>query len=121
METRESYEFCKQLADSGVGIMETRCWIELPGPDKETVAFGCGSYFRFMLGSPIFCPFCGCSHQYQRPLTQGGTYWDVYPVTERFTGEWGVLTPEEQAKRDRGSALVDRRKLELATEGQRPN
>jgi hypothetical protein len=121
METRESYEFCKKLTDAGVGVMETRCWIEVPGPDMEIIAFGCGSYFRFMLGSPIFCPFCGCQHQYQRPTVEGSMYWDIYPVTHQFTGEWGTLTAEEQVKRDRASALVDQRKLELATAGRMPN
>jgi len=120
MDSQASYEFSKNLCDVGIGVMETRCWIEVPGPDSDVIAFGCGSYFRFMIGCPIFCPFCGCQHQYLR-VPEGKTYWDIYPVTHRFTGEWGTLTAEEQVKRDRASALVDQRKLELATAGRMPN
>ena len=122
MDSRESYEFVKKLTDCGMGIMEMRCWVEFPGPDgAEIVAFGCGSFFRFMLGSTIMCPFCGCRHYYTTP-EKGKTYWDLYPVTPRFTGEWGTITAEEEVKRDRVAALAAQKGMEfMAAQGRKSN
>ena len=110
MDTREMYEFVKRLQECGVGVLETRCWREFDHGDIGVIGFGCGSYFRFMLGLPIVCPFCGTGHVYA-PLAKGQTFFEVYPVTPNYTGDWGTLTDDEREKHDKAMAVAGHRKI----------
>jgi hypothetical protein len=99
MTPQDRHKTAQTLRDAGVLIFERRCWHnEIEGNDgskKYRIVYGCGSYFRWVLGSPALCPFCG--HQwdyYQRfPYTNS----ELWPPTLNYTGQKGTLSEEEEA------------------------
>ena len=97
----------KALRTAGVLIFERRCWEFSEGVysvDNRYVkpsevgkrwwrAYGCGSYFRWMLGQVCMCPFCGYNYDYSQKFPY--TDENLWPLTVNYTGLKGSLTAEE--------------------------